>query len=92
MQNAIRSFSRLVLIALQWALAIWGLLLVLLALNTYSYEIKYFSSLPAATLGQYSYSPPTFQRMLTGVVTGVVSIGVGAMLFYLRRIFLRRQD
>jgi hypothetical protein len=69
----------------------WGLLLVLIAVNTYSHEISYFSSLPEATLGQDSYNPPTFQRMLSGVVTGMVSIGVGAILFYLRRIFLRQQ-
>lgn len=63
-----------------------------IAFNTYAYEISYFSSLPVATPGQDSYTPPTFQRMLTGAITGLVAMGVGAALFYLRHIFLRRSD
>lgn len=91
MQNAARNFSRLVLVGLQWLLILWGLLLIVIALNTYSYEVSYFSSLPEANPDQDSYNPPTFQRMLAGVVTGTVSVGVGAVLFYLRRIFLRQK-
>jgi len=72
MQKALRSFSKLVLIVLQWLLVLWGLFLVVVALNTYIYEISYFSSLPEATPDQDSYSPPTFQRMLSGVVMGRV--------------------
>jgi len=91
MQKALRNFSKLVLVILQWLLVLWGVLLIVITLNTYSYEISYFSSLTEATPDQDSYSPPTFQRMLSGVVTGSLSIGVGAVLFYLRRIFLRQE-
>ena len=90
MQKALRSVSKIVLVVLQWLLVLWGACLIVIALNTYSYEISYFSSLPEANPDQDSYSPPTFQRMLSGVVTGTVSIGVGTVLFYLRRIFLRQ--
>jgi len=92
MPKVLRSFSKVVLIALQWLLVLWGLFLILIALNTYTYEIGYFSSLPAAAPTQDSYTPPTFQRLLTGVATGLVAIGIGAVLFYLRRIFLRQND
>lgn len=92
MQKTFWSASRFVLIVLQWLLVLWGLFLIVIALNTYMYEISYFSALPQATPDQASYSPPTFQRMLSGVVTGMVSVGIGAVLFYLRRIFLRLKN
>lgn len=92
MQKIFWSASRFVLIVLQWLLVLWGLFLILIALNTYVYEIGYFSARPQATPDQSSYSPPTFQRMLSGVVTGMVSVGIGAVLFYLRRIFLRLEN
>ena len=87
-----RSFLRVTLFILQWILVLWGLFLILIALNTYFYETGYFASLPVAAPDHDFYTPPTFQRMLTGVVTGLVAIGNGAVLFYLRRIFLRQKD
>lgn len=92
MPKVLWSISKVVLIALQWLLVLWGLVLILIALNTYTYEIGYYNSLPPAASGQNFYIPPTFQRMLTGVVTGLVAIGLGAVLFYLRRIFIRPKD
>lgn len=79
------------LIILQWLLVLWGLLLILIALNTYAYDASFFSSLPVAKPGQDSYNPPVFQRMVTGVVSGLIAVGIGAVLFYLRRIFLRKK-
>jgi len=92
MQKALLIISKGTLIILQWLLVLWGLLLILIALNTYTYEASYFSSLPVAEPGQDSYTPPTFQRLLTGVVSGLIAVGIGAVLFYLRRIFLRQKS
>jgi len=83
--------SSLALIILQWLLVLWGLLLILISLNTYTYEASYLSSLPVAEPGQDYYIIPTFQRLLTGVVSGLIAVGIGAVLFYLRRIFLRQK-
>lgn len=84
-----RKFTYFALIALQWFLIIWGLFLIAVALHRYSFETHYFASLPEALAGEASYSPPVVQRMLTSVVTGLVAMGLGAALFYLRRLFLR---
>lgn len=86
-----QKISSLALIILQWLLVLWGLLLILIALNTYAYEASYFSSLPVAEPGQDSYNPPVFQRMVTGVVSGLIAVGIGAVLFYLRKTFLRKR-
>ena len=91
MVKALRLLSSMILIGLQWLLVLWGLFLMLVAPNTYVIESSYFSSLPPAAPGQDSYSPPTFLRMVSGLATGLIATGVGAGLFYLRRIFLGRQ-
>jgi len=78
------------LILLQWALIVWGFFLIVIALNTYTLEVAYISNLPAVPEGQDSYTPPTFQRMLTGFVTGLIAVGIGAVLYYLRRLYLMK--
>lgn len=82
----LRKFATFFLIALQWLLVVWGLMLIAVTLHTYGFEARYFGSLPEALPGQDSYSPPTVQRMLTGVATGLVAMGLGAVLFYLRQL------
>jgi hypothetical protein len=92
MANILKGLSNATLIVLQWVLMFWGVILILLALNTYIVETAYFSTLPQAAFNQDYYFPRTFHRAMTGMVTGLIAIGVGAGLFYLRRIFLRRQN
>ena len=92
MQKTLHGLSKSVLIVLQWLLVLLGLFQILNAFHLYANEVTYFSSLPEATAGQASYNPRTFQRLLSGVATGMVSVGVGAGLFYLRRIFLRQKS
>jgi hypothetical protein len=92
MQKTIRGLSKLVLIVLQWLLVLLGIFQILIVIHLYVIDVTYFSSLPEATADQVSYNPRTFQRLLSGVAAGMVSVGVGAGLFYLRRIFLRQKN
>lgn len=88
--SLLRAVGVIVLVAVQWLLVLWGLLLCGTAILTYYNEISYLSALPEATSGQDSYTPPIFQRMLVGVVTGMIGIGLGVLLFYVRGIYLSR--
>ncbi|MEO1154211.1 MAG: hypothetical protein AAFV31_14220 [Pseudomonadota bacterium] len=86
-----RQVSNLALLLVQWLLVLWGLMLIAITLNTFVVEYRYFADLPAAAPGQSSYSPPIFHRLTVGIGTGLCAIGLGAALFYLRRIYLSRQ-
>ena len=86
-----RALGNVLLIALQWALVILGLLIVLLAFQSYAFDVRYFSSLPPAVPGGDSYSPPFGKNLAVGVAVGLCAMGVGAILFYLRRLFLARR-
>jgi hypothetical protein len=59
------------LVGLQWALVVLGLLVVLLALSTYFSDVRYFSALPPAVPGGDSYSPPLFRNLMVGVAIGL---------------------
>ena len=85
-----RAVADTFLLVLQWLLVDLGLLLVLVAVNVYAAELRYFSSLPSAAPGESSYTPPILHRLLTRVTTGLIAVGLGAVLFYLRRLWLAR--
>lgn len=86
MRSFLFRVADIALVLLQWILVLFGLLLIVIALNTYAYESRYFATQLPAAPGQDHYVPPVFQRLLTGVLTGAISVGLGAILFYLRRI------
>lgn len=85
-----KRFANYLLLALQWALVVWGIFTALLALHIYSIESTYFSALPTANPGVDSYSPPTMHHLVVGLCTGVATLGIGGILFYLRRLYLIR--
>ncbi|MEM9796206.1 MAG: hypothetical protein AAF919_06940 [Pseudomonadota bacterium] len=85
----IKRASNIPLLILQWALVLWGTVVIAVSINTYLVEAAYFADIPAASPGEDSYTPPIFQRMGSGVASGLASVGVGAILFYLRRLYLR---
>lgn len=91
MRSFLFRVSGIALVFLQWVLVLFGLLLIAIALNTYAYETRYFATQLSAAPGQDHYVPPVFQRLLTGIVTGVISVGLGAILFCLRRIIAMRK-
>ncbi len=86
----LRGLASVVLILLQWALVLLGLLLIVMALQTFAIETRWFAAQPIAVPGQDSFAPPTFQRLVTSGLTGLIAVGLGATLYYLRCIFLRR--
>ncbi len=79
------------LLVLQWLLVLWGVFLIVSALHFYRIEVSYFSGLPTAEAGGDYYRPPTRLRMMTGVGMGLIMLGLGALLFYLRRLYLARR-
>jgi hypothetical protein len=85
----LKTLGSALLILLQWTLVLWGMFLILLALQTYSMESRWVATLPLATLGQDGFAPPTIQRLATAGLTGLIAMGLGAALFCLRRIHLR---
>lgn len=80
------------LVALQWVLVVLGILVVLLALSGYISDVRYLSSLPPAVPGGDSYSPPLLRNLVVGVMVGACAMGIGGVLFYLRRLFLSRHS
>lgn len=86
----VRRLGDIALLALQWALVLVGLFLILTAVHLYVLETSWASHRPKPLPGQDTYFLPTRQRMLSGVVTGLIAMGLGAALFYLRRIYLSR--
>ena len=87
-----RAVADTLLLVLQWLLVGLGLLLVLVAVNVYAAELRHFSSLTSVAPGESSYTPPILHRLLTGVTTGLIAMGLGAVLFYLRRLWLARSS
>ncbi len=86
----VRRISDYLLLALQWLVLVWGIYTALTALHLYTIETSYFSALPHTKPGTDSYSPPTMHRLVVGLCTGFATIGIGCILFYLRRLYLRR--
>ncbi|MGB7321638.1 MAG: hypothetical protein WBC95_09505 [Albidovulum sp.] len=86
-----RSLGNFVLICVQWLLVGFGLFTFLIACNTYFYEVNFYSSVPTASEIENSYRPPFLHRLLVGLTTGMISIGLGTALFYLRKIYLSRE-
>lgn len=85
-----RQISNFLLLVLQWMLVFWGAFTIFIAIYTFSFEYSYFSSIPSASLGGDSYTPPIYQRLVVGIGTGFAMMGVGGILFYLRRLYLAR--
>jgi hypothetical protein len=86
-----RALGNHLLHALQWVLILNGLLAVVFALYTYSLETAYLGALRPAGPAEDLYIPMTRSRMTTGVAMGLISAGLGAVLFYLRRLYLARR-
>jgi hypothetical protein len=80
------------LLVLQWALVVIGLYVLVISLRLYQFELRWLASLPPPKPGADSFSPPIFQRMMQGVTTGLIAVGLGAALFYLRRLYLSRPE
>ena len=87
-----RRFGDLALLLLQWAVVLMGLYLLVLALHLYAIETEWAGNHPKPMPGQDTYVLPSWQRLVQGMTTGFIAIGLGAVLFYLRRLYLSRQQ
>jgi urea transporter len=87
----VRRVGDLVLRVLQWALVLSGLFTMVVSLHFYSVETSWVRSLPEPSLGQDTYFLPSWPRLVQGMTTGIISIGLGAALFYLRGLYLARK-
>lgn len=82
----VRRVADIALLVVQWALVLQGLLLILIALQVYSFDSGILQSQPEPLPGQDSYRIPIYQRLVQGMTTGFIAVGVGGLLFYLRRL------
>ena len=79
------------LFGLQWLLVIWGLFTAVTALQVYAIESAHFDGVSTGEQGSPSFAPPIFHRLVVGLCTGFASVGIGGVLFYLRRLYLREE-
>ncbi|MEL6644581.1 MAG: hypothetical protein AAFQ79_11640 [Pseudomonadota bacterium] len=85
-----RYLSNLTLAALQWLLVLWGIFTLLVTLNTFYFEYQSFSAVPEVAFSGDWYRPPLYHRLVVGIATGLCAIGLGGVMFYLRRLYLNR--
>jgi hypothetical protein len=86
----VTGIAKFLLVFLQWALVVLGLLALCLALTNHVFQMRMIASLPAPLPGQDTYYLAVYQNLVVGVAVGLCSMGLGAVLFYLRRLFLSR--
>lgn len=88
----VRRVGDIALLLVQWALVLLGLFLIVTAIQLYVIETNWVSQQPRPSPGADTYVLPTRQRMVGGVTMGLVAVGLGAALFYLRRLYLSRRQ
>ena len=76
------------LLVIQWALILCGLYLTLNAAHLYALGALSEGALPLP--GADSFVIPVFQRLVQSLTSGLIALGLGAGLFYLRRLYLAR--
>jgi hypothetical protein len=84
----VRRFGDIALLVVQWALVLLGLYLMALALHLRAMETDWANMQDSPLLGEDFYILPGWQRFVMGMTMGVISFGLGALLFYLRRLYL----
>lgn len=85
-KRTMRKMAGLALLFLQWGLCLNGLLLIVVAGNTYLMDSQLTLDLPRAVETADTYVVPVFQRLMTSFTAGLISVGLGAVLYYLRRL------
>jgi hypothetical protein len=87
-----RRAGDILLLALQWALILVGIYGVIGAVHFYQIEAGWVATQPPAEAGADAFRPPTFLRMIQGITTGLIAMGLGGVLYYLRRLYLSRRQ
>ena len=88
----VRRAGDIALLVVQWVLVLQGLALILIAAQVYSFDSTILQSPPEALAGQDTYRIPIYQRLVQGTTTGFIALGLGCLLFYLRRLYLSRRQ
>jgi hypothetical protein len=81
----------LALLFAQWALFLTGLYLLVMTSHLYAIETDWARNQPKPLPGQDFYFLPSWHRFVVGVTTAFIAMGLGAVLFYLRRLCLSRR-
>ncbi len=82
---------------LQWTLVALGLAIVIGSVVSYWQTRAFLASRPELTedSGAYAdtfyYAPSPLGVLVFGVTLGLIAVGLGATLFYLRRLYLARR-
>ena len=85
----VRRARDIALLVVQWALVLCGFYLLLIAGHLYAMGMLSDGSEPVIAVGSY-FVVPVFQRLVQALVHGLLALGLGASLFYLRRLYLSR--
>ncbi len=78
------------LLALQRAMVLLGIVTLVITISTFTFEYRFFSAVPPISSGGDTYRPMLYHRLTVGLSTGLCPVGLGAVLFYLRRLYLAR--
>ena len=85
----VRRFGNAALLVVQWALVLLGFYVILVAIHLYALDSNWFAARPAIEpVGDTYYIRPSWQRLVEGLAIGLMAIGLGGALFYLRRLYL----
>ena len=87
----VRRVGDVVLSVLQWLLLLWGVALIVISLVEYDFQTELQQGLTVSGLESALFAPPIHLRLVQGVTTGLVAMGLSASLFYLRRLYLSRR-
>ncbi len=84
--------ANVTLALLQWALVMIGLVTVLVTVISYRTDASYFASLSQVPPGADTYYIVSRLRWtFIGLTSGLIAMGLGAALFYLRQAYLARR-
>lgn len=84
----VRRAGDIALLVVQWALVLCGLYLILNTAHLFALAALSDGDLPLP--GTDYYVVPVYQRLVQSLTSGLIAFGLGAGLFYLRRIYLAR--
>ena len=89
----VRQIGDLALLVLQWVLVLHGTYLMLVAVHLYALDSNWLQKLPTRKdVGETFYIRPSWQRLIEGISIGIMAIGLGGVLFYLRRLYVARRQ
>jgi hypothetical protein len=84
----VRRVGDIALLVVQWALVAFGLYLLVVAAHLGVMGILADEGLP---VGDH-FIVPVYQRLAQALLHGIGALGLGALLFYLRRLYLSRSQ